>query len=163
VVCKLNGVVILDYAIDLPTVTVPVPTNVPIHIPGPTVYVTKHPKPTKAKTVYIKVPGDTKTVTAHPKPNVIVPSPSGQSTSASATMKPKPQVVTKVVHDTETENNTIVKRIFLGGVAIVVLSVLGILALFLGYVMGQKDAEKNEKRFLASMVDNLRRNKPLDK
>jgi hypothetical protein len=43
-----------------------------------------------------------------------------------------------------------------------VLAALGILALFLGYIMGQKDAQRNEDDFLKSLISYARGGKHPD-
>lgn len=141
-----------------PTVTVrPDPIEVPVpgptrtvEIPGPTETVTvrpNNPQPSQA-------PGETETVTAQPEPQ-----PTGQPTGPRGTLtsSPEPEVVTET--ETRTKTETIVRGVLLGTLASIAFAALGILALFLGYLLGQRDAKKNEDRFLESLLDSVRLSK----
>lgn len=139
----------------------------PIRIPGPTITLPPRPGPTiriPGPTKTVEVPGPTTTVTA--RPNIVGPSalptqtttvtvgPTGQPTTSRATVTTSPEVRTiETPGETRTKTETIVRKVAVGALVTLVLAGLGILALFLGYLLGQKDAKKNEDRFLASLLD----------
>lgn len=171
VVCRLlNGSVILR--VPIPTIKVPGPEiEIPgptIRLPGPTVRV---PGPTETvripgPTETVRIPVDTETVTD--RPNNVGPSaaptetvtatvgPTGQPTTSrdTVTASPEPEVVTET--ETRTKTETIVRNVLLGTLATVVLVGLGILALWIGYVLGYKGAERNEARSLRNMLDAIK-------
>lgn len=159
----------------LPTITV---KPSPIIVPGPTVTLPPVPGPTQ--TVHVPIPGPTRTVqipgpttTVTVQPNNPQPSsgptvtvtpdavPTGQPTPSRATVTPSPEVKTKTVTQTETQNKTetIVKGIALGLLVLIVLAALGVLALWIGYILGYKGAERNETRSLRNMLDMLKAGK----
>lgn len=169
VVCRLlNGSVILR--VPIPTIKVPGPE---IEIPGPTVRVpgptVRVPGPTvrvPGPTETVRIPGDTETVTA--QPNNVGPSaaptetvtatvgPTGQPTATRGTItsSPEPEVATET--ETRTKTETIVRNVLLGTLATVVLVGLAILALWIGYVLGYKGAERHETRSLRNMLDGIK-------
>lgn len=141
--------------IRLPPVTVTLPPRPPrtveVPVPGPT------------RTVGI--PGPTKTVTARPNnpgpsaaPTVtatVTPQPAGQTPSASATLPSAPEKP-KTVVETRTKTETIVRTVIVGTLAAIILAALGCLALWLGYVLGYKGAERKEARSLRGMLDTIK-------
>lgn len=163
----------------LPRATVTLP---PIRIPGPTEII-RLPRATATVTVpgpteFIRPPSDprptvnvqpTETVTVRPnnaepseRPTATVTvteEPTGQPSPTSGTVEPSPEseVVTRT--ETRTKTETIVRNVLLGTLASLVLAGLGILAMFLGYILGQKDAKKNEDNFLESLRDSVRLSK----
>jgi hypothetical protein len=171
VVCIVGGVVVLDVPVPVPTVTISLP---PIRIPGPTRTVTVRPpaitlpgQPGHTKTIRVTQPGATKTVgvapptkTATAHSTKTVSGPSGQSTTSRATVTPSPEVRTKFLPgETRNKTETIVRYVALGTLLSLVLAALGILLAFLGYILGHKDAERQEKDFLGGVLRELRRGK----
>lgn len=179
VVCRLlDNTVIL--AVPIPTVKVPGPTiRLPgptIRIPGPTVIipgatvtvpglpgatvtVSANPGPTRTVTIRPSNPGPsalpTRTVTISVGPQgTTTITPSGQNPTVRATITPPPEVETRTVTRTKTE--TVIRNVVLGTLVSLVIAALGILALYLGYIMGQKDAQKNEDQFLESLIGRVR-------
>lgn len=139
-----------------PTVTLP-PNTVPgptIKVPGPTVTVTAPP-----------APGSTSTVTATPAPvgPSSLPTPTGQPSPTRGTVTPSQQPEQNTSpDDTRTKTETIVRYVTLGTLLTLALVALGILGLFLGYAMGQKDAQRNEDDFLKSLLSYVRGGKRPD-
>lgn len=142
----------------------------PIRIPGPTVTITPDPVevPVPGPTETVVIPGPTETVTVgpnnEPAPTVTVtpdavPEPTGQPSESRGTVapSPEPEVVTET--ETRTKTETIVRKVLLGTLATIAFAALGILALFLGYILGQRDAKKNEDNFLESLRDSVRLSK----
>lgn len=169
VVCRLlDGSVILR--VPIPTIKVPGPEiEIPgptIRVPGPTVRV---PGPTvrvPGPTETVRIPGPTSTVTVRPdnvgpsaSPTETVTAtvgPTGQPTTSRGTVtaSPEPEVVTET--ETRTKTETIVRNVLLGTLATVVLVGLAILALWIGYILGYKGAERNEARSLRNMLDGIK-------
>lgn len=160
--------------VTLPPVTVTAP---PIRLPGPTVTVTAPgetvtapPAPprtlTETVTETVRVPGPTATVVAPPFPPrpaetvtataTVTAEPTGQPTTPSATVEPSPEPRTVTETETRTKTETIVRNVLFGALATLVLVGLGILALWLGYILGYKGAERNEERSLRGMLDVLK-------
>lgn len=158
--------------VTLPPVTLP-PIRLPgatVTLPGATVNV---PGP-RLPPVTVSVPGGTQTVTE----TVVAPQPTrtvfgplnpgavstvtatetvtepGQTATAYATVTTSPDVA-KTNTETKTEKEKVTERILLGTVISLALAVLGLLALFLGYGLGQKDAQRNEDRFMNSLIDRI--------
>lgn len=169
-----NGT-LLEGAITLPTteISIPGPT---VTIPGPKVTIRPPrvtetvrvpiPGPTRTVTERVEIPGPTATVTrppiilersAAPQPTVTVTaSPTGQPTPSRATVTPSPEVRTETETETRTVTETIIRNVLIGTLALLVLAALGVLALWLGYILGYKGAERNEVRSLRNMLDMLK-------
>lgn len=156
-VTPLPTVTILPNPIQLPgktitlrpapvTVTVPSQTKTVV-IPGPTSTVTVHSNTTRASAGQPEAP--TATVTTNPKSGQTPPS---HDTVSEAPEPPKHSVV----HETRTKTETIVRTVLAGTLVTLLLVGLGILALFLGYILGQRDAAKEEDDFLRSLVAQVR-------
>lgn len=151
-----------------PVVTVTVRPD-PIRIPGPTVTITPDPVevPVPGPTRTVEIPGATETVTVSPDntpaPTATVtpdavPEPTGQPSPTRGTVAPSPEPEVETETETRTKTETIVRKVLLGTLASIAFAALGILALFLGYLMGQRDAKKNEDNFLESLRDTVRLN-----
>lgn len=161
----------------LPTVTIKPDA---IRLPGSVVTVRPDPVqvPVPGPTRTVEIPGDTKTVTIrpdNPQPSQrpvlpqptetvtvtpdAVPDQTGQPAPVRGTVAPSPEPEVETVTETRTKTETIIRRVLLGTLVSIAFTALGILALFLGYIMGQKDAKKNEDRFLESLRDTVRLNK----
>ena len=178
IICTAAGLVVLDNTIALPTVTLPpVTITVPgstqtirVPVPGPTITL-------PGTTVTLPgQPGHTTTVTAHatttlagptaratatrtlaPVPGATVtaiksPSAVGtrQPASPSATIKPVQSTRPSIRHHTVTLTRT--QTIGLGLLTLVVGLLIALATLFGGYYLGYKDSEKNEARFLKSVL-----------
>ena len=173
IVCSVLGEGVI-LTVPIPTIKVPGPT---IKVPGPTVEV---PVPGPTRTVEVPVPGPTRTVEIpgptetvtvrpdNPQPSqapaetetvTVQPEPTGQPSPTRGTVapSPEPEVVTET--ETRTKTETIVRQVLLGTLASIAFAALGILALFLGYLLGQRDAKKNEDKFLESLLDSVRLSK----
>lgn len=148
-----------------PVVTVTVKPD-PIRVPGPTVTVTPDPVqvPVPGPTRTVEIPGPTETVTVgpnnEPAPTVTVtpdavPDQTGQTSPGRDTVAPSPDPEVETETETRTKTETIVRKVLLGTLASIAFLALGILALFLGYIMGQRDAKKNEDNFLESLRDRV--------
>lgn len=146
-----------------PVVTVTVKPD-PIRIPGPTVTLPPIQGPVvPGPTTTVTIPGATETVTA--QPNTVGPSalPTEQPTATvtetgqpsttrgTVTASPEPEVRTNT--ETRTKTETIVRNVAIGALVTLALALLGIIALFVGYYLGHKDAEKQEENFLGKMLD----------
>lgn len=139
--------------VTLPTKTITLPVKTvtirppritrSVFIPGPTTRVTLRNNITET------VQGPTRTVTR-------VVSVTGQPSTSYVTVTPSPIVKTVTETKTQTKIETVVKRILLGTLVSLVLAALGILAMFLGYIMGQTDAKRNEDNFLQSLRAKVR-------
>jgi hypothetical protein len=165
VVCKAGTLVVLDVPIPVPTITLP---PIKIRVTGPTRFVTVRPPaihvPGPTKTVTVNNPGKPGATTTVNVPSrtktVSVPGPSGQTVTSRATVTPSPQ--TKVVTqpgETRTKTETIIRYAAASVVVSLVLAALGLLLLFLGYILGHKDAERHEKNFLRGLLHEIRRGK----
>lgn len=162
-----NGT-LLEGAITLPTTEVSIPgPKVTIRPPRVTETVrVPIPGPTRTVTERVEIPGPTATVTrppiilersAAPQPTVTVTaSPTGQPTPSRATVTPSPEVRTETETETRTVTETIIRNVLIGTLALLVLAALGVLALWLGYILGYKGAERNEARSLRNMLDLLK-------
>lgn len=147
--------------VTLPPVKVPGPTEI-IRIPGPTQTVRV---PLPGETATVRIPGPTETVTVrpnNPEPSelpretvTVTAEPTGQPTPSRATVTETPEPETETVTETETrtQTETIVRNIVLGTLALLALAALGILALWLGYILGYKGAERKEARSLRGLLD----------
>jgi hypothetical protein len=67
------------------------------------------------------------------------------------TVSPEPEVRTET--ETRTKTETIVRYAAIGGLVTLALAALGLIALLVGYYIGHRDAERNEKRFLGNMLN----------
>ncbi len=117
-----------------------------IHVPGP------------VRTVYVIQPGHTVTVRPH---NTVVTHmvtitshPTRQAGDVHGTVSPapEPEVVTQV----RTKTQVIVRKILLSALVSIVLTILGILALYIGYILGQRDAQKYDNRILKGLISRAR-------
>lgn len=122
----------------------------PVVIPGPTVTVTKLPKPNKT----ITIPGPTRVITKTQKTKTRTIEPGRQMPTRSVTIEGDP-VQSKQVIKTHTHEKTIIKKVFLGTLVGLVLAALGVLALFLGYYFGYRDANKDEDKFLRGLLSKI--------
>lgn len=137
-----------------PTVTVP-----PVTIRPPRITITDRviiPRATQTVT-------DRQTVTRRPDGNS---SQSNQTNTVTetvtetrqgptdrVTVTTSPDVVTETDTETRTTTETVVDYVVVGGIVTLALAALGILAMFIGYVLGQRDAKKNEDDFLEGLLD----------
>lgn len=160
-----------------PTVTLPAATvTVPVIVPGPTVKVPgntlalpgvtipgvrvtetlREPTATVTKTVTAE---SIKTVTAAPRPRreplstptaldtVSAAGSGGQESSDDDTISGEQPTTNTVYSDKE-----IITTVTTG---VLLLSLLGLLALYMGYVIGYKDRERSEKNFLSALRDQM--------
>lgn len=142
----------------------------PIRIPGPTVTVTARPEPVRVPgpTRTVEIPGPTQTVTAqpnNPQPSAlptatvtetVTASPTGQPTASRGTVSSTPEVKTVTKTETRTKTETIVKNIVFGTLALLALVGIGILALWIGYILGYKGAERREARSMRNMLKSIK-------
>lgn len=157
-----------------PTLRLPGPT---IRIPGPTIIVpgATVTVPGIGATETVRIPGGTVTVTvapnnpgssAMPTRTVTISvgprgtqtitgpiGPTGQGPTVSATITPEPEVRTETETETRTKTETIVRNAFIGLLVSLAIAALGMLAMFIGYSLGQKDAQRNEDKFLEGLLD----------
>lgn len=164
----------------LPNKTVTI-TGPPITISGPPVTITAPPGLTTRtvtvtvrahphrprKTVYVHVPGPVRTtyiiqpkhtVTVRPHNTVvtqmvtITSHPTRQPGHVRGTVSPTPDP--EVIVRTKTE--VVVRKILVGTLVSIGLAVLGILALYCGYILGQKDSEKYQNKVLKGLIGRAR-------
>lgn len=173
VVCTLlDGTVVGN--VPLPTVQVPGPTvqlprppqvtvtlpeeTVTVRPPRATVTVQEPQQPRETVTVRPDNPGRSEA----PRPTetvTVTESPTGQTTAPSDTVTPSPEVRRETETKTQNKTETTVKRVALGLLASLVLAGLGMLALYLGFILGHKSAERSEDKFLKSLVSVIRSGK----
>lgn len=159
VVCTSNGVIIINEEYNLPEqppVTLPPVTLPPVTIPNPNDKITiEVPGPTSI----ITIPGPTSTVT--------IPGPTRTATER-VTRPPKTSTATVKVTETTTgqtepprgtiepdkPDSTVerITKIGLGLLGTLIVTTALILILWSGYIWGQKDARKDEKRFLKGLL-----------
>lgn len=143
-----------------------------VPVPGPTVTIrppratkTIRPQPKKIIiTERVTVPGPPaprETVTLQP---IIPPQPPAPTETVTVTVEPPTrqpvpprdtvgEPLERPEPEVRTKTETVVRYVLLGTLVSMVLAGLGLLALFLGYLLGQRDADKNENEFLASLLD----------
>lgn len=132
----------------------------PIVIPGPTQTITIGPL-IRTERIPVRVPVPAENITRFIVTDRIVtvtetPSPLARQTVTDyATLTPSPVLPLDESEpgDTQTKTETIVRRIAVGALVTLALAALGILAMFLGYILGQKDAQRNEDRFMQSLLE----------
>lgn len=133
------------------TVEVPGPTKTET-VPGPTVTETETVEvPGPTRTERVEVPGPVRTETVKPEPQPTVT----ETTTETVT-------VTKEVEVDKPEEDGVlfdpppvspVEAVGYSSLALIVLCGLIILGLWLGYLLGYKDKERNETRFLSALRD----------
>lgn len=133
-----------------PTVTLPPKPRATVTIPGPTSTVTVRPNNTRPSQAPA---GPTRTVTVTPSPSSGL---TRQPITPSGTVEPTPEPSGDNTSETRTKTETIVRRVVAGTLALTVLAALAILALWLGYILGYKGAERQEVRSLRNMLDLLK-------
>jgi hypothetical protein len=154
IVCNAAGLIVLNSTVQLPVVEIPVPgptststITLPPH-PGPTKYVTLPPEthtmtaPSQTKTVRAT---ETKTITAAPQP---VPS-AGQQPTESVTIGPGPNHGFFDFPDNPEEAATT------AGIGVLLALIVALIALWLGYIFGYKDAEKADVKYLKALRDKM--------
>jgi hypothetical protein len=167
VVCTLAGVVVLNDTINLPpgpTVQVTLPqATVTVHVPGPSVVQTVRvpvPGPTQSVTVTVPVAGPTTTATATVKTTKTAHATStitatatttkstGQDDNGSGTMNPEPSDPVVSIPNI----NTPAQAAAVGGIILLILSGLALLALYVGYTLGYKDSDKANANFMRALL-----------
>ena len=145
-----------------PTITLPPVTVPPItkYVPGqgPTHTVTVH-EPGPTKTVRVGTPRATKTVTVRPHPRAPVP---GQNhtkfiprTKHSAPAEPQPKDKKPNPIDFGDGKITITE-VGIGVITTIIIAGLLLLAMYGGYILGYKDSDKANAKFLSSLRDQIR-------
>lgn len=161
---KVDGLITVGpgITVDIPPVTVPplLPTQVPTQLPtqGPTQAPSQEPT---QPPVEPNTSRPTQRATPNPQPSEepstaspVVPDES--TPSAGQTSSPSGTVVPEKPDDTADDNDdkspTVVTKVVIGTLATVLVAVLGILAMFFGYVLGRRDAERYQQGFTKSLV-----------
>lgn len=67
-----------------------------------------------------------------------------------------PEVRVVTAHETRTKTETLVRKVLLGTLVSLTLAAIGMLAMFLGYIMGQRDGQKHEDDFVKSLIGFVR-------
>lgn len=168
--CVAAGVLVLSTTIPLPTIQLPGAT---ITLPNQTETVTVRPEP-------ITVPGPTTTVTKTTQPNVeprIIQGPTrtvtasqtvtGPTATSTATVTATPTPSRQPVSDGDTmespdeEDSVVVipeldlsfpEAVGLGLLSVLAIALLILLGMYSGYYIGYKDSEKQEAKFLRSLL-----------
>lgn len=160
--CSAAGIQLLNTVVDLPVINVTGPTitvklpgqDETVRVPGPTRTVTVPGNTPAPKTVTIEPPPDTRTVEV-PGPTVsdtetVIVSPSenggGQGGSDGDTLDPGDD---QPVIDIDLSGPQVVGY---GTLVTIGLAALILLGMYGGYYMGYKDSQKNEARFLRSLL-----------
>lgn len=151
--CTAAGIVVLNTVVDLPA-----GPTVEVTVTPPQVTVTETVRPPQAtQTIEVPVPGptQTETVTATvPGPTstaTVTSSPTGQVDNGSGTVdpspsdEPEPEVITL-------PGPTTVEGAVLGGVALLILAGLILLALFLGYWRGYREADSANASWMKRLL-----------
>jgi hypothetical protein len=158
VVCKAAVITVLNQLIPVPTVPpITIPTTLPPItelIPGETVTV---PGPTKTKTV--QGPTKTKTITTPTQTvtenSTVTADPTGQPGGNSGTIGEVDPGGTVDFGD----NDVTIQEVGIGILATIVFVALLLLTLWMGYVLGYKDADRENARFMDALLDLTRRGK----
>jgi hypothetical protein len=174
VVCTAAGIIVLDQTINLPpgpTVTLPpLPgATITVHVPGPVETATVRvpvPGPTQSVTATqtlsgptstVTVSGPTKSVTANSTQTATVTASesSGQVGNGGATMDPTPVVNDPVISIPNIETPAQAAVVGLGLLAL--LTAIVLLGLYAGYVLGYKDADKENAGFMKAMISKVKK------
>lgn len=161
ITCNAAGVIVLNTVVLLPVVTLP-----PITLPGATVTVKIPPGPQPTRTITVPIPGPTKTVTTT-ETKTIGPSalPTDRPTATitvNRTRQPEIKYVTVEPTPKPDDNGTIInfpdspaEVITTAGIGLLLGLIAAVAALWLGYIFGYKDAEKNEINFMRALSDRM--------
>lgn len=146
-----------------PTITIqPIPLPRPtktVTIPGPTKTVTVI-APSDPRTIWL--PGETKTKTVKVPGPVVTKTAPAQTQTVTVTETPRPtpvyappKVDNPQQHDVLFDPPPVTRTVVVGysALALLIASGLIILGLWLGYIMGYKDKERVERKFLDALRD----------
>jgi formin 2 len=166
VVCNAAGIIVLNQVVNVPTVTLPPVTGptvtVPVpghtetvHVPGPTIK-----EPGSTETIY--EPGETvtehSTVTAQPSslpsPSTITVSPSGQPGTTGGTVVPTPDQGNSITTIYRNIPGPL-KTVGISTLALLLLVGLLLLGMWLGYILGYKDSDRANARFMQALRDKM--------
>lgn len=141
----------IDGVVTLPpiAITVPIPEVPPVTIKLPAKTITVNPKPS-----IIRVPGPTQTVTRNipgPTETVRIRRPAVTETVTRQIPGPTVTVSPRPV-EPEPRTRTVVRYVVGTSILLLIAAGLGILALYVGYTLGWKDRDRNEKDFIGSLL-----------
>lgn len=176
--CTAAGIIVLNTVVDLPA-----GPTVEVNVPGPTQTVTvRVPGPRTTQTIEVAVPGPTKSVTATAPPvtstETVTAGGPTKSSTVTETVKATQTVTTTPSSTGQVDNgggtidqdtdppsdpvvsipdiNTPAQAAAVGGLILLGLSLLALLALFAGYYFGYKDSDKENAGFMAGMVQRIK-------
>jgi hypothetical protein len=92
-------------------------------------------------------------VTAHVTAVKTISAPSKTKTVTVTKVKTKLRTVLR--NQKVTEHNTVIKRIIFTTVLSIAFAILGCIGMLVGYWLGRKDQQRNEKHFLGSVLDSI--------